>query len=311
MPRPVAGSSVPSRPRPDTTLAGVLVSVSVPVGSESDLVRLPERARLVETLGIDAVFVTDHPAPPKSWIDGGGHPTLDPFVTLAYVAASTTTLRLHTNLLVLPYRHPLIAAKAIASLDALSQGRTLLGVGVGYLRDEFAALDIDHAKRGRLMDDALTQLHQALTGEPFGDLGTVISPAPVQQLTPPIWIGGNSLAAMRRAVKHGDGWAPMPSPAAAAPILGTPGIESSADLGDRIARLRDLATQADRERPLDIAAIPRCLSGFVKGLPTADQALDEIVELRSVGVTAIVASLPDRGWDDSVEWLAQRVLNKI
>jgi len=108
-----------------------LVSVSVPVATNGDLAALSDRAQRAEELGVDALFVTDHPAPTNAWLKGSGHPTLDPFVALSFIAAATTTLRVHTNLLVLPYRHPLATAKAVASLDVLSGGRTILGVGVG------------------------------------------------------------------------------------------------------------------------------------------------------------------------------------
>lgn len=292
-------------------MSAPFISTSIPVGAADDIAALADRAARAEALGLDAVFVTDHPAPPKQWLDGSGHPTLDPFVALGFIAAATSTLRLHTNLLVLPYRHPIATAKAVASLDAVSGGRTLLGVGVGYLDGEFAALDVDHSRRGALMDEALTTMRTAWRGEPFGAHDTVIAPTPVQQPHPPIWVGGNSVAAMRRAVEHGQGWAPMPSPKAAAPMLGTPGIDSVDELAARIAKLHELAEAAGRTEPLDVAAIPVCLSGFARSLPSADQALDEIGQLLAAGATALVISLPDTGWDDTIAWFAEEVRNRF
>src|SRR5881275_1436098 len=102
-----------------------------------------ETSRAAEAAGFSAVFVTDHPAPPVRWVRGGGHVTTEPLVTLAFVAAATSTLRLQTNLFVPAYRHPLLAAKAVATLDLLSGGRVILGVGAGYLEPEFAALAAD------------------------------------------------------------------------------------------------------------------------------------------------------------------------
>ena len=288
-----------------------LVSVSVPVATNGDLAALSDRAQRAEELGIDALFVTDHPAPTQAWLQGSGHPTLDPFVALSFIAAATTTLRVHTNLLVLPYRHPLATATAVASLDVLSGGRTILGVGVGYMVEEFEALGVDHGARGQLMEDGLVAMRQAWTGEPFGPHDTVVAPAPLQDPHPPIWVGGNSLAAMRRAVRHGQGWSPMPSPKAAAGVLGTPGIESTAELGARIARLHELADEAERVAPLDVAVIPTTVSGFHRGPIEADVVLDEIGELIDVGATALVFSLPDDGWDERIAWLASEVLNKI
>ncbi len=288
-----------------------LVSVSVPVASDADFEQLAERAQRAEELGIDALFVTDHPAPTKHWIDGSGHPTLDPFVALSFMAAATTTLKVHTNLLVLPYRHPLATAKAVASLDVLSGGRVILGVGVGYMVEEFAALDVDHGERGRLAEAALEAMRTAWSGEPFGEHDTVVAPVPKQRPHPPIWVGGNSTAAMRRAIRHGQGWSPMPSPKAAAGFLGTPGIESTAELGARIARLHELAEEAGRVEPLDVAVIPTTVSGFQRGVVDTAAVVDEIGDLMSVGATALVFSLPDEDWDERISWLASEVLSSL
>ncbi len=286
----------------------MFVSLSLPVGTADDHHLLGQRAAQAEALGFDAVNVTDHPAPPSTWLESGGHATLDAFVALSFAAAATTTLRVHTNLLVLGYRHALTTAKAVASLDALSGGRVILGVGVGYLQAEFDALAAPFDNRGRLASDALATMQAAWTGQPFGPNGTVVAPQTPQQPHPPIWVGGNSLAAMRRAVQFGQGWSPMPSPKTASEALGTPGIESVAALGKRIDRLGELAAEAGRSEPLDIAVIPLSLSGFATATPSADEALDEIKQLQSAGGTALVVSLPEQGWDDRVAWLAQEVL---
>src|SRR5262245_27365287 len=99
-----------------------------------------EIASAAERSGFDAVFVTDHPLPEAGWLAAGGHHAMDPFVALSFAAAATTRIRLQTNLCVLPYRNPFITAKSVATLDALSGGRVILGVGGGYLRPEFDAL---------------------------------------------------------------------------------------------------------------------------------------------------------------------------
>ena len=98
-----------------------------------------EMATTAETLGFTGVFVTDHPAPPKSFLDTGGHHTLDPMITLAAAATSTKKIKLLTNLYIVAYRNPLLVAKMVASLDNLSLGRLILGVGAGYLKEEFQA----------------------------------------------------------------------------------------------------------------------------------------------------------------------------
>ncbi len=288
----------------------MFISVSVPVGSADDCAQLSQRAAHAERLGFDAMFVTDHPAPPAAWLNGTGHPTLDPFVALSFIAAATTRLRVHTNLLVLAYRHALTTAKAVASLDVLSNGRVLLGVGVGYMEAEFAALNLELAGRGTSADATLELMHTAWTGLPFGEHDTVVAPAPTQSPIP-IWVGGNSKAAMRRAITHGSGWSPMPSPKAAAGFLGTPGIESITELSARIAMFHELTDQAGRTGPLDVAVIPTCLSGFATHVPTTEEAIDEIGQLRSVGATALIISLPDSGWDERIAWFASEVRNQI
>lgn len=294
-----------------TDASRLFASVSIPVGDAHEIERLAGRAQRIEALGFDATFVTDHPAPPRAWLEGSGHATLDPFVALGFIAAATSTLRLHTNLLVLPYRHPIATAKAVASLDAVSAGRTLLGVGVGYLAGEFGALGVDLAQRGTTADQALATMRAAWLGEPFGEHDTIIEPVPVQRPHPPIWVGGNSVAAMRRAITHGQGWAPMPSPKAASAALGTPGIESVDELAARIGRLHQLAAEAGRTEPLDVAAIPTTVSGFASSQPSTDQVLDELGALRAAGATAFVFSLPDAGYDDRLDWLAGDVLDQM
>ena len=247
-------------------------------------------ARAAEDAGFAAVFVTDHPAPPATWLQRGGHHTLDPLVTLAIAAAATTTLRLQTNLYVPAYRHPLLSAKAIASLDVVSDGRMLLGVGAGYLEDEFAAVGANFADRNDVLDQALSTMKRAWAGDVVD--GVLCLPRPVQQPHPPIWVGGNSRRAIRRAVELGDGWVPMPSPQKAAKALRTPGLESIADLRQRIQLLRDLAEESGRRSPLDIVFMPSGLDMFNQARPDASAVLDELHELQSVGVTWATVMLP-------------------
>src|SRR3954462_10323346 len=209
-------------------------------------------SRAAEAAGFAAVFVTDHPAPPARWVRGGGHVTTDPLITLGFAAAATSRIRLQTNLFVPAYRHPLVAAKAVATLDRLSGGRLILGVGAGYLEPEFAALAADFEHRNDVLDEALRVMVAAWSADEIDGVAT--SPRPAQQPGPPVWIGGNSKRAIRRAVELGQGWVPMPSPAAAAGHLHTPGLESLDDLRARLDHLREQCTVAGR----DPAAIDVC-----------------------------------------------------
>jgi len=114
-----------------------------------------EMSQHAESLGFGAVYVTDHPAGDQKWLETGGHHALDPFVALSFAAASTTTLRLQTHVLVLAYRNPFLTAKSVLSLDVLSGGRLTLGVAAGYLRSEFNALGVDYDERNALADEAI------------------------------------------------------------------------------------------------------------------------------------------------------------
>src|SRR3954453_11970993 len=138
-----------------------------------------EISRAAETAGFAAVFVTDHPAPPARWVDRGGHVTTDPLVTLAFAAAATSTLRLQTNLYVPAYRHPLLSAKAITTLDVLSGGRVIVGVGAGYLEPEFGALGAAFDDRNDVLDQTLRTMVATWTSDDVDGVAT--APRPVQQ----------------------------------------------------------------------------------------------------------------------------------
>jgi probable F420-dependent oxidoreductase len=250
-----------------------------------------EMARVAEAAGFAAVFVTDHPAPPTDWIAAGGHHTLDPFVTLTWAAAATTKLRLQTNLFVPAYRHPLLSAKVIASFDALSGGRAILGVGAGYLEAEFAAVGADFSGRNDVLDDAIRTMRAAWSGEPVD--GVLSLPRPAQRPGPPVWIGGNSKRAIRRVVELGDGWVPMPSPQRAAEMLHTPGLESAGALAERIELLRALADEAGRDpATIDVAFMPAGLDMFNRARPDAHKVREELQALAGIGVAWATVTLP-------------------
>lgn len=299
----------------------MFVAVGLPVdrvGFGDEFVSGPavaEMSTAVEAVGFDAVFVTDHPFPDSRWLASGGHHALDPMVALSFAAAATKTLRLLTNLFVLPYRNPFLAAKQVSSLDVLSGGRVILGVGSGYLRPEFEALGAEFVGRGDVVDEAIDAMRAAWSGEPVTfdgrfarARGNVMLPKPKQAGGPPIWIGGNSKRAIRRAVEKGQGWLPIPSPEAASKFLGTPGIESHGSLAERIAYARDHAAEVGRTDPLDIVFIPKGLDGFAPEFPSTSQLVDELAALREIGVTGVVANVPAETrsqWRTNLEALAE------
>jgi probable F420-dependent oxidoreductase len=214
-------------------------------------------ARVAEDAGWDGFAFTEHPAPGLRWLETGGHQTLDPFVALGYVAAVTSRLRLLTYLGVLPYRNPMLLAKAAASVDILSGGRFILGAGTGYNKSEFHALGVDFDERNALFDEALDVLPRHWSGEPFSCTGrhfsareVIARPRPPQQPIP-IWIGGNSKLTMRRVAQRASGWLPLLGPQTLFATARTPAISDGAGLAEAIAALR--ADAGPRGAELDVA----------------------------------------------------------
>jgi probable F420-dependent oxidoreductase len=279
---------------------------------------IAEIARAAEEAGFAACFVTDHPFPPHRWLYGGGHHALDPFVALSFAAAATSRLRLQTHILVLPYCNPFLTAKAVLSLDVLSGGRVILGVAAGYLRGEFAALGAEFEARQEASDEAIRAMKQAwaeddvrFEGRGFKAIGNSMGFRPAQQPHPPIWVGGNSRAAIRRAVELGDGWVPFPNTARMSAHTRTPAIETFDDLAARIALAREHAEAVGRERPLDV-----CYSLFSPGSHSLDpgEARQHIGELRELGVTWLTVGFPAqtrREYIDAMQGFARDVMSGI
>lgn len=258
-----------------------------------------ELARAAEGAGFDACFVTDHPFPGDRWLAGGGHHALDPFVALSFAAAATTRLRVQTHVLVLPYRNPFLVAKAAASLDVLSGGRLILGVSAGYLKSEFQALGADFEARNELADEAIRALKAAWSaegvafrGRHFEARGNTMLPRPLQKPHPPIWVGGNSRRAIRRAVDQADGWVPFPTQPGGSRFVRTARLESLDDLRERLAYLRAYASSRQRSTGLDVALVPFGLDMFASGPFDAARFREGALELSELGVSWLTLSLP-------------------
>jgi probable F420-dependent oxidoreductase len=282
---------------------------------------IADMALAAEVAGFDAVFVTEHPFPGDVWLAHGGHHALDPLVALSFAAAATTRLRLQTNLYITAYRNPFLSAKAVATLDVLSGGRVILGVGAGYLESEFAALGVDFEERNELTDEALLAMKAAWSGESvardgrhFSATGNTMLPRPAQRPHPPLWVGGNSRRAIRRAVEHADGWVPMPNPARSAARRRTPALESLDDLRAHVAYVREHIEAVDREAPLDIVFMPLGADMFSAARPDADRVVESVAELAAVGVTWLAAGVPGetRGaFVDNVARYGDEVLARV
>jgi probable F420-dependent oxidoreductase len=258
-------------------------SVALPA-ELTDVTSIGSVVTALEASGVDACHVTDHPHPPKRWVGAGGHNALDPLVALSFAAAMTTRLRLHTNVFIAAYRNPLLAAHGIATLDALSGGRVILGVGAGYLRGEFEALDVDHARRGALLDEAVAAMTDAWRGD-------VLWPEPVSRPHPPIWFGGNSAATIRRVVASGQGWSPFPASKSMARHTSTAELAAPADLKRAIGELRAAAEAAGRPDPIDVCCVPFGHPHDATGFEP-DRLVAEAAELAELGVTWLSIRLP-------------------
>jgi probable F420-dependent oxidoreductase len=206
-----------------------------------------EVARGAEEAGFAGFSFTEHPAPGARWLESGGHQSLDPFVALAYVAGVTKQMRLLTYLSPAPYRNPLLLAKASATLDRLSGGRFVLGIGTGYLAGEFRALGVDIEERNRLFDEALEVMPLHWAGEPFSYKGIHFEarevrarPTPVQNPIP-IWIGGNSKLARDRVANKADGWMPLLLPPEYHATVRSPAIGGLPGVAKAAAEIRAVA----------------------------------------------------------------------
>jgi probable F420-dependent oxidoreductase len=277
-----------------------------------------EMVQALERAGIDAVYVTDHPAPADRWLQSGGHHALDPFVALAFAAAATTKLLLHTNIIVIPYRNPFMIAKSVASLDVLSGGRAIMGIGSGYLEGEFKALGAIFTGRGAVMDEAIDLMKQVWTGqsvsvqgEYFQADGNTALPVPAQHPHPPIWVGGNTDRAIRRAVETCDGWSPFPVKGKMTQRVRTDEIVTIDDLKRKIDQANALGQKIGRAKPIDVCMTPFGLTMQSGMRPEAAAIVDGLSALAEIGVTWSSIALPCRDrreYLDNVDWFAREVI---
>ncbi|WP_141311198.1 LLM class F420-dependent oxidoreductase [Streptomyces spinoverrucosus] len=176
-------------------------------------------ARAADRAGFDYIACCDHVAIPRRLASAMSTVWYDPVATLAHLAAVTERVRLLSHVAVVGLRHPLLTAKQYATLDHLASGRLILGVGAGHVREEFEALGVDFRQRGAVLDETIDALRAALGPEEFpvhhGKLydfeGLGQRPRPAQSRIP-LWVGGSSPAAVRRAALKGDGWLPQGDP---------------------------------------------------------------------------------------------------
>lgn len=183
--------------------------------ADAGIKQLADIAATADELGFHHLTCSEHVAVPVATAAERGGTYWDPLATFGYLAAVTSRIRLVTQVLVLGYHHPLEIAKRYGTLDTVSRGRLVLGVGVGSLREEFEILGAPFADRGARADEALRALRCTLgvaepsfSGDTYSYSGVVVAPAAVQPAVP-IWVGGRTLRSLRRAISLGDGWVPF------------------------------------------------------------------------------------------------------
>lgn len=172
-------------------------------------------ARAADRLGYAHVACSDHAVVPRSYAAAMGTTWYDAISTLAYVGGMTERVELLTHVLVLPYHQPVVLAKQLSTLDAMTRGRLLVGVGSGHLKPEFRTIGVDFDERGRITDESIDVLRALWTGEPaefrgrwFSFRDVILEPRPCRAPHPPIWVGGNTRRTVRRSIERGDGWVP-------------------------------------------------------------------------------------------------------
>jgi len=268
-----------------------------------DVVRI---ARAADRAGWHWVTVPEHAVMPREMVDVMGARFPESLAAAAFLAGATERLSVLTYVLVLPYRNPVLLAKQVATVDFLSGGRLILGVGAGHLQREFEVLQAPFEGRGRLMDEYLLAMKELWTspeptfhGRAVRFDGIAFEPKPVQKPHPPILIGGNSPLAMRRAARLGDGWAPWLVPREKLPacleyLRAQPGFEGREDRFEVVMPLARFEIEDFSHRPLGETALPA----------DGDQILEEVEKLRAAGAT-VVQVVPPRtpNVERAVEWV--------
>jgi len=244
--------------------------------------------KAAEELGYHSVWINDHVIIPTQYAShypytADGRPSFtpddsfyDPFVLLAALAAHTTTIRLGTSVAVIPYRPPILTAKAVATLDVVCGGRFIFGVGVGWFAEEMELLGVPFKERARVTRDYLDTMEALWTterphvpGQQAQSSEVGFSPKPIQKPHPPLWFGGETRAALKRVVQQGDGWFPA--------------FISPEEFGTKVVELKRLCAEQGRDfSSLTLCAFPANRAFFT---------LDAIRAYRQHGVSILLAPL--------------------
>ena len=271
-------------------------------------------AQKADELGFDLVTIPEHIIIPTEMAEVMGRRYTEAWTASAFLAGATRNVRVLTYVLVVPYRHPLMLAKQIATLDFMSGGRTILGAAVGHMQREFELLGADFKERGAVTDEYLAAMKELWTEEEPTFNGKYVQfervafePKPVQKPHPPIWIGGNSRPAMRRVARHGDGWIPYlvrkkQLPACLEYIREQPEFQANPRDLDVVIPLATFNIEDYSHRELSKADVPR----------GKEQTIDEIGRWRDAGGTGVLANMrrtPNvEALLEQMEWFASEVM---
>jgi probable F420-dependent oxidoreductase len=280
---------------------------------------LARSTELAESLGYHLVMISDHVAITPDVRARYPAPFYDPFTTLGWLAGLTRRIELGTTVIILPYRHPLLTARMAANLDRLSGGRLILGVGVGWARQEFEALGLPFQQRGAMSNEYLAVIKLAWTEDLVSYAGRFVSfedvqttPRPLRVPHPPIWVGGASDAALSRAVTHGQAWHPIRIRVGWLRDTGLP-------------RLRQIARAAGKPLPaicprirLRLTDAPLAEGERVAGEGNLDQVRADLEALESLGAEYVLldtyADDPEATRRPEIAWrmfttLAEQILD--
>lgn len=255
--------------------------------SVDDLVTVAQTA---DRLGYHHLTASEHIAVPNDAESRRGKRYYDLLSTLAYLGAVTDNIRLATNMVVLPYHHPLEILKHYGTLDRLTKGRVILGVGVGSLRGEFDILGKEFEGRGERADDSLRAIQASwgnrepeYHGPHYSYDNVVVDPTGVQAELP-IWVGGRTLRSVRRALEFGECWVPF--------LIGPDEVRELLD------RARDTPAWAARDRPLDVGVWPEPTLDVIDN---AEQILEQVEREKAAGATILNYRFPSRSLSHHLE----------
>ncbi len=259
-------------------------------------------ARAAEDAGFAWLSCSDHPMVPVSRAEAMGPTWYDAGSTLAFVAGVTSRVRLLSHVLVVPYRHPLVVAKQYGTLDHLTGGRVIVGVGSGHLKPEFRSLGADYERRGKVTDEYLHAIAAAwesdvasFQGETVSFRDVMVHPRPTQKPRPPFWVGGNSAAALRRAAKLCEGWIPWALP-----------TEEFAAL---VAQAKRQRAEAGRTDAMEMVAPIEIPIGV-----TADAMLATMRTWCAAGATSFHVGVPAESFAEYIDrlgWIGQHVIARL